>query len=109
MATPVSIAIRRDEALARAEAAAQAIASATGAEIAPFPEPHKQEAMRPAVEAEWLADALEAIAAAVPATAPDAPQTPPDDDDATSDTHTTNETQARAAVVETVKAKAKGR
>lgn len=61
MATPESIAIRRAGALERAESAATAIATATGAEIAPYPPPHKQVLMRDAIEAEWLADTLEAV------------------------------------------------
>lgn len=63
MATPESIAIRRTAALDRVADAIADIGEATGAAIAPFPEPHKQPAIRPAIEAEWTADALEAIAA----------------------------------------------
>lgn len=62
MATPESIAIRRDDALARAKAAADVITKVTGAAFAPFPAPTKHLDQRPATEAEWLADTLEAIA-----------------------------------------------
>lgn len=65
MATPTSIAIRRTDALDRVTTAAERIADATGAQVAPFPAPHKVAELRPAIEAEWLADALESIALAV--------------------------------------------
>jgi hypothetical protein len=101
MATPVSIAIRRADALARVAKATQTIAKQTGAEIADFPDAHKREEMRPAIEAEWLADALESIADAVKGdkAAPDAPQAPPAND--------TNAKATKTAVVQTVDAKAK--
>ena len=116
MATPESIAIRRAEALARVAKATRRIAKQTGAEIADFPDAHKQAEMRPLVEAEWLATSLEAIADATKAEQPeteDAPEEAQDatqasqrDDAAKSDTQTT---QSRAAVVETVKAQAKAK
>lgn len=62
MATPESIAIRRAEALERVAKAIGTIATATGAEIPERPQDHKQLVIRPAIEAEWFADALEAIA-----------------------------------------------
>lgn len=65
MATPESIAIRRASALERATAAADAIATSTGAAFAPFPAPNRDHEMRPAIEAEWLADTLEVIATSV--------------------------------------------
>lgn len=73
MATPESIAIRRADALAAVATATQRIAAATGAAIADYPAPHKQHGMRPAIEAEWLAGALGAIADAVD---PDGAATP---------------------------------
>lgn len=62
MATNESIAIRRTTALERVNAAVAKIADQTGVEIEAFPEPHKQQVLRPAIEAEWLADAFESIA-----------------------------------------------
>lgn len=69
MATPESIAIRRDDALARAKAAVDVIEKVTGAAFAPFPVAHRDWTMRPAIEAEWVAETLEAIAASVTSTA----------------------------------------
>lgn len=87
MATPVSIAIRRADALARVAKATRTIATQTGADIADFPDAHKQEALRPAIEAEWLAGALEAIAEATKAAepTPDAATAPPANDEDTTD------------------------
>ncbi len=65
MATPESIAIRRADALDRANIAIDFIAQQTGAKIEAYPPDHKRPEVRPAVEAEWLADALEAIASAI--------------------------------------------
>lgn len=62
MATAESIAIRRADALKRVAKATKTIAANTGAELTDYPAPHKNADMRPAVEAEWLADALESIA-----------------------------------------------
>lgn len=62
MATPESLAIRRSAALERVNATAEVIAEATGAVLAPFPDPHKRPELRPVEEAEWLAETLDAIA-----------------------------------------------
>jgi hypothetical protein len=72
MATNESIAIRRTDALERVNAAIEKIAKQTGAEIEDYPPDHKQMAVRPAIEAEWLAGALEAIAKATKPLKPDA-------------------------------------
>lgn len=62
MATKVSLAIRKDAALERAAVATATIVAITGAEIAPFPPEPKRLETQGAIEAEWIADALEAIA-----------------------------------------------
>jgi len=69
MASTVSIAIRRTEALDRARTALDAIAECTGVVVDDYPPVPKRQEMQGAIEAEWLAAALEAIATAV---APDA-------------------------------------
>jgi uncharacterized membrane protein YccC len=62
MATLESIAIRRAAALERADLAMQRITQTLTLDIEAFPAPHRELEMRPALEAEWLAGTLEAVA-----------------------------------------------
>lgn len=62
MATPESIAIRRADALDRSHAALKRIGEALDLDLGTYPEPHRDFEMRPAVESEWLAGTLEAVA-----------------------------------------------
>lgn len=65
MATAESIALRREAAKERINAAIERIVSDTGANIEPRPAPSKYPDIEPAIQDEWLAGALEVIAQAV--------------------------------------------
>lgn len=62
MATKTAIAIRRDAALHRVASAVAVIGQEIGVVVEAFPSLHKYSELQPAIEAEWMAESLEAIA-----------------------------------------------